>query len=297
MKRVSIICEAPLEKRVIGLLHEVGAPGHISFPIRDLGSKGEPSVVPSVQIEVILEAAPADDLLVRLRGESFSGHALVAYDSDAQDESPAISHVTTAEEQARLTPDEVLQQFIDGNKRFHSGLVTRRNHREQVRKSAPGQFPKAMVLSCLDSRVPVEDVFDQGIGDVFVGRVAGNLVNEDLLGSMEFACKVAGAKMILVMGHQHCGAIRGAIEDVKLGNLTALLAKLKPAVTLSEDFEGEKSAANPKYVKHVAVNNVRHSLANIRAHSPILKEMEDQGEIKIVGAFYRLTEGTLEFVE
>ena len=209
----------------------------------------------------------------------------------------AESHVTTAEEQARLTPDEVLRQFKAGNQRFHSGQVTRRNHRAQVRKSAPGQFPKAMVLSCLDSRVPVEDVFDQGIGDVFVGRVAGNFVNEDLLGSMEFACKVAGAKMILVMGHQHCGAIRGAIDDVKLGNLTALLAKIKPAVAMSQDFPGEKTSANPLYVQRVAENNVRLALNKIRKDSPILHEMEGEGQIKIVGAFYRLTDGTLEFIE
>ena len=213
------------------------------------------------------------------------------------EEPPADSHVTTAEEQAKLTPDEVLRQFKAGNQRFHSGQVTRRNHSEQIRKSAPGQFPKAMVLSCLDSRVPVEDVFDQGIGDVFVGRVAGNFVNEDLLGSMEFACKVAGAKLILVMGHQHCGAIRGAIDDVKLGNLTALLAKIKPAVAMSQDFQGEKTSKNTLFVKRVAENNVRLSLAKIREQSPILKEMEEKGQIKIVGAFYRLTDGTLEFVE
>ena len=213
------------------------------------------------------------------------------------DQSPIISHVTTAEEQARLTPDEVLQQFKDGNKRFRTGRITRRNHREQVRKSAPGQFPKAMVLSCLDSRVPVEDVFDQGIGDVFVGRVAGNFINDDLLGSMEFACKLSGAKMILVMGHQHCGAIRGAIDDVKLGNLTTLLDKIKPAVALSQDFKGEKTSSNPLYVKYVAENNVRLSLSNIRTRSPILRDMEEEGEIKIVGAFYRLTDGTLEFIE
>jgi carbonic anhydrase len=206
------------------------------------------------------------------------------------------SHVTTAEEQAKLTPDEVLQQFKDGNKRFQSGNETRRNHSEQVRKSAPGQFPKAMVLSCLDSRVPVEDVFDQGIGDVFVGRVAGNFVNEDLLGSMEFACKVAGAKLILVLGHQHCGAIKGAIDDVKLGNITAMLSKIKPAVADSQDFQGEKSSSNPEFMKRVNENNIRHTLSRIRQESPILKEMEDKGQIKIVGAFYRLTDGTLEFI-
>ena len=211
--------------------------------------------------------------------------------------SPIISHVTTAEEQARLTPDEVLKQFKDGNKRFHSGRVTRRNHTAQIRKSAPGQYPKAMVLSCLDSRVPVEDVFDQGIGDVFVGRVAGNFVNEDLLGSMEFACKVAGAKLILVMGHQHCGAVKAAIDNVKLGNITTMLEKLQPAIAMSQDFDGEKTSANDAFVKRVAQNNVRHSLDLIRERSPILKGMEDHGEIKIVGAFYRLTDGSLEFLD
>lgn len=153
-----------------------------------------------------------------------------------------------------------------------------------------------MVLSCLDSRVPVEDVFDQGIGDVFVGRVAGNFVNEDLLGSMEFACKVAGAKLILVLGHQHCGAIKGAIDDVKLGNITAMLSKIRPAVAASQDFLGEKISSNPEFMKRVNENNIRLTLSRIRNESPILKEMEDKGQIKIVGAFYRLTDGTLEFV-
>lgn len=208
-----------------------------------------------------------------------------------------VSHVMTKEEQTKLTPDEVFQQFVDGNKRFLSGSTTVRDHNEQVRKSAPGQYPKAVVLSCLDSRVPVEDVFDQGLGDVFVGRVAGNFVNEDMLGSLEFACKVAGAKLIVIMGHQHCGAIKGAIDDVKLGNLTAMLSKIKPAVNASQDFKGEKTSKNDEFVKHVAENNVRHAIQQIREKSPILKEMEDKGEIKIVGAFYRLTDGTLEFIK
>ena len=208
-----------------------------------------------------------------------------------------VSHVMTKEEQAKLTPDEVFQQFVDGNKRFQSGTTTTRDHSEQARKSAPGQFPKAVVLSCLDSRVPVEDVFDQGLGDVFVGRVAGNFVNEDLLGSMEFACKVAGARLVLVMGHQHCGAVKGAIDDVKLGNITAMLAKIKPAVKMSEDFVGDKKSNNDLYVKHVSENNVKYAIQQIREKSPILKEMEDKGEIKIVGAFYRLTDGTLEFIK
>ncbi|WAC41560.1 carbonic anhydrase family protein [Pedobacter sp. SL55] len=208
-----------------------------------------------------------------------------------------VSHVMTKEEQEKLTPDAVLKEFIDGNKRFQSGQTTIRDHSEQARKSAPGQFPKAVVLSCLDSRVPVEDVFDQGLGDIFVGRVAGNFVNEDLLGSMEFACKVAGAKLILVMGHQHCGAVKGAIDDVKLGNITAMLTKIKPAVAMSQDFIGQKTSKNDEFVKHVSENNIKHAIQQIHEKSPILKEMESKGEIKIVGAFYRLTDGTLEFIK
>ena len=159
----------------------------------------------------------------------------------------------TKAEQDALTPDQVLQEFINGNERFNSATVTQREHSEEIRKAATGgQFPKAMVLSCLDSRVPVEDVFDQSIGDVFVGRVAGNFVNTDLLGSMEFACKVAGAKLILVMGHQHCGAVKGAIDDVQLGNIKSMLANVKPTVAMSKNYEGEKSSKNEAFVKIVA---------------------------------------------
>ncbi len=212
-------------------------------------------------------------------------------------EKTTITHVMTKEQQEALTPDQVLNEFIDGNKRFNTGNSIPRDLSMQARKSAPGQYPKAVVLSCLDSRVPVEDVFDQGLGDILVGRVAGNFVNEDLLGSMEFACKVAGAKLIVVMGHQHCGAVKGAIDDVKLGNITAMLAKIKPAVEMSRDFPGEKNSKNNEFVKHVSENNVKYAIQQIREKSPILKEMEDKGEIKIVGAFYRLTDGTLEFVK
>lgn len=207
-----------------------------------------------------------------------------------------VTNVMTKEQQEKLTPDAVLQDLIEGNKRFQSGTITVRDFSEQARKSATGQFPKAMVLSCLDSRIPVEDVFDQGLGDIFVGRVAGNIINEDLLGSMEFACKVAGAKLILVMGHQHCGAIKGAIDNVKLGNLSALLLKIKPSVAMSQNFVGEKTAANDSFVRCVSENNVRESLKEIREKSPLLKEMENKGEIKIVGAFYRLTDGTFKII-
>lgn len=207
-------------------------------------------------------------------------------------------HVLTKAEQDQLTPDQVLFEFKEGNARFKNGNVTQREHSEDIRKIATGgQYPKAMVLSCLDSRVPVEDVFDQGIGDVFVGRVAGNFVKTDLLGSMEFACKVAGAKLILVMGHQHCGAVKSAIDDVKLGNITSMLANIKPAVEMSEGFHGEKSSKNEAFVKEVAQNNVRHTISEIRAKSEILRTMESKGEIKIVGAFYTLRTGELDFVE
>ena len=209
----------------------------------------------------------------------------------------AHSHVMTKAEQDLLTPESVLQEFIEGNNRFTNGTVTKREHSKEVRKAVTGgQFPKAMVLSCLDSRVPVEDVFDQGLGDVFVGRVAGNFVNTDLLGSMEFACKVAGAKLIIVMGHQHCGAVKGAIDDVHLGNITAMLSNIKPAVAMSQDFEGEKSSKNDAFVKAVNKNNIRNTIAQIRAKSEILKDMENTGKLKIVGAYYSLLTGKLEFV-
>lgn len=210
---------------------------------------------------------------------------------------PIENHIVTAEAQAKLTPEQVLEDFKAGNERFRNNDLTVRNHKEQIRQSAPGQFPKAFVLSCVDSRVPVEDVFDQGIGDVFVGRVAGNFANEDLLGSMEFACKVAGAKLIMVMAHQHCGAIKATIDDVKLGNITSLVNRIKPALGLSANFEGEKKSNNEDYVRNVAENNVRNTIENIRKNSPILKEMEEKGEIKIVGVFYTLTKGELVFIE
>jgi carbonic anhydrase len=207
-------------------------------------------------------------------------------------------HVMTEADQDSLTPEAVLQEFIEGNKRFSSESVTQREHSEEIRKAVTGgQFPKAMVLSCLDSRVPVEDVFDQGLGDVFVGRVAGNFANTDLLGSMEFACKVAGAKLIIVMGHQHCGAIKGAIDDVRLGNITAMLSNIKPAVAMSQDFEGEKTSKNDAFVKTVNKNNIRNTIAQIRAKSEVLKDMENKGQIKIVGAYYSLLTGRLEFVD
>ena len=208
-----------------------------------------------------------------------------------------VEHLLTKEAQDKLTPDQVLAEFKDGNERFRKGIETHRDHSEQVRNYESGQYPKAIVLGCIDSRVPVEDVFDQGIGDLFVGRVAGNVVNEDQLGSMEYACKVAGAKLVMVLGHEHCGAVKSAIDDVKLGNITALLTKIKPAILKSQDFTGEKTSKNEAFVKHVCENNVRNTIEQIRAKSPILKEMETKGQIKIVGAYFDLSDSSLEFVQ
>jgi carbonic anhydrase len=203
--------------------------------------------------------------------------------------------VLTAEEQAALTPDMVIQSFKEGNERFMRNDLTARDHSEQVRKSTYGQYPKAIVLSCVDSRVPVEDVFDRGIGDIFVARVAGNFVNEDILGSMEFACKVSGSKLILVMGHEHCGAVKAAVSGVELGNITAMLAKITPAVA-AVDYEGDRTADNEEFVHMVCESNVQHTIEQIRLNSPILKEMEDNGEIKIVGAVYDMDSGKVAFL-
>jgi carbonic anhydrase len=211
------------------------------------------------------------------------------------DITPVVNEVLTQEQRDALSPTAVLDMFKAGNQRFINNDLTARDHSAQVRKSANGQFPKAVVLSCLDSRVPVEDVFDRGIGDIFVGRVAGNFVNEDLLGSMEFACKVAGAKLILVMGHEHCGAVKAAIDDVKLGNITAMLSKIRPAVEKTT-YNGERSSQNPAFVHEVCVSNVRHTIEQIRANSPILKAMEDNGEIKMVGAVYDMDTGIVDFL-
>lgn len=206
-----------------------------------------------------------------------------------------VEEVLTKEEQDALTPDMVIQSFKEGNARFMRNDLTARDHSEQVRRSTNAQFPKAIVLSCVDSRVPVEDVFDRGIGDIFVARVAGNFVNEDILGSMEFACKVSGSKLILVMGHEHCGAVKAAVDDVQLGNITAMLSKIRPAI-LSLTYEGDRSSKNEEFVSLACNSNVKNTIENIRKQSPILKEMEEKGEIKIVGAVYDMDDGSVDFL-
>jgi carbonic anhydrase len=208
---------------------------------------------------------------------------------------PLVQDVLTKEQRDALTPGQIIQTLKEGNERFINNNLTARDHSAQVRKSANGQFPEAVVLSCLDSRVPVEDVFDRGIGDIFVGRVAGNFVNEDLLGSMEFGCKVAGAKVILVLGHEHCGAVKAAVDDVKLGNITAMLSKIRPVVE-KVSYEGDRTSKNAEFVQMVCESNVQHTMEQIRANSPILKEMEDSGLIKIVGAVYDMDTGVVTFL-
>lgn len=210
---------------------------------------------------------------------------------------PRRERVLTAEEQAALTPDDVIKALKEGNERFVDNNVTARDHSAMVREAAGGQYPKAVILSCIDSRIPVEDVFDRGIGDLFVGRVAGNFVNTDLLGSMEFGCKVMGAKLILVLGHESCGAITSAIDDVKLGNITSMLANIKPAIEASQDFPGDKSSQNKEYVMYVLKNNVINTVKTIKERSPILKEMADNGGIKIVGAYYNINTGAVTFLD
>lgn len=207
-----------------------------------------------------------------------------------------VEDVLTKEEQDALTADMVIQSFKEGNQRFLRNDLTARDHSEQVRKSTLAQYPKAIVLSCVDSRVPVEDVFDRGIGDIFVARVAGNFVNEDILGSMEFACKVSGSKLVLVMGHEHCGAVKAAVDNVKLGNITPMLEKIRPAVDMIE-YGGDRTSKNEEFVHLACESNVRNTIAEIRKQSPILKEMEDNGEIRIVGAVYDMDNGKVDFLE
>ncbi len=209
-----------------------------------------------------------------------------------------ISQVLTAEEQAKLMPAEVIDILKKGNEEFVNDNLTIRNNSGRVREAAVGQYPKAVILSCLDSRVPVEDIFHRGIGDIFVARVAGNISNPDILGSMEYACKVSGAKLVVVLGHEYCGAIKSAIDDVELGNITTLLAKIKPAVEVAkQNFEGEQASSNPEFVEAVCHHNIELTVQNIREKSPILKNMEKNGEIIIVGAVYNMHTGKVDFFD
>lgn len=200
--------------------------------------------------------------------------------------------VSTKEALAAMKPTEALEKLKQGNGRFVSAAAAPRDLKAQVKATAAGQYPFAAVLSCMDSRVPPEMVFDQGIGDLFVVRVAGNIVDTDDLGSLEYALKVVGSKLLVVMGHTSCGAVHGAIEGVKLGNLTALLDKIQPAIKAS----GPGAASDAAFVNRVAEANVRQSIREIREKSPILKELADSGKIGIAGAIYDVSTGKVMFL-
>ncbi len=205
----------------------------------------------------------------------------------------------TKETQSTMTPQKALQFLKEGNERFQKNLKANRNLLEQVNDTSKGQFPFAVVLSCIDSRVPAELVFDQGIGDIFSVRVAGNIVNDDILGSIEYGCKVAGSLAVIVLGHTACGAVKGACDDVKLGNITTLLSKIKPAVNaVKEPTEAaNRVGSNSKFVDEVVHKNVEISMNEIREKSAVLTEMENNNEIVIVGAVYNVSSGKIEFLD
>tara|TARA_B110000908_G_C10201739_1_gene425662 strand:+ start:704 stop:1315 length:612 start_codon:yes stop_codon:yes gene_type:complete len=199
----------------------------------------------------------------------------------------------TKSTQEQITPTAALQMLIDGNARFVQNKMIQRDLQEQIADTSEGQFPFAAILSCIDSRVPAEIVFDQGIGDVFSARVAGNIVNEDVLGSIEYACKVAGSKIVVVMGHTKCGAVTAACNNVELGNITALLSKIKPAVKkYSTGVEMDEET-----IERVAVQNVLFSIEAMKSDSPILAEMVESNEILIVGAIYNVSNGEVKFID
>ncbi len=205
----------------------------------------------------------------------------------------------TKETQATMTPQKSLEALKEGNKRFLNRQKADRDLLDQVNDTSTGQFPFATVLSCIDSRVSSELVFDQGVGDIFSIRIAGNFINEDILGSMEFACKLAGTSLVVVLGHTSCGAVKGACDHARMGNLTALINKIEPAVAavVEPTDESLRNSSNIEFVNNVSAKNVRMTMDNIRKESPILAEMEDAGEIKIVGAMYDINDGSVTFYE
>jgi carbonic anhydrase len=199
--------------------------------------------------------------------------------------------------QDEITPQEALNILTEGNKRFVQNLKVNRNLLEQVNDTREGQWPFATILSCIDSRTSAELIFDQGLGDVFSVRIAGNIVNDDILGSMEFACKVAGSKFIMVLGHSNCGAIKGACDDVRLGNLTTLLEKIRPAVQAETTFKDNRNSKNVNFVEAVAKINVHQTIEEILKRSPIIRELVDEGKIGIAAAMYDVKTGEVEVYE
>lgn len=216
---------------------------------------------------------------------------------ETKQENQVRNDVMTKEIQQAKTPEQVLEILKTGNGKFVKGDLTFTDYPKQIMQTSQGQYPTAVVLSCLDSRVPVEKVFDLGVGDLFVARIAGNIINPDILASMEYGCKVVGSKLIVVLGHTDCGAVKAAIDDVKLGNITELLDKIQPAVDSLSTFEGDKTSKNKEYVAKVTDENVLVGIEEIRKNSPILKEMEEKGEIQIIGASYDVSTGAVTFMK
>ncbi len=200
----------------------------------------------------------------------------------------------TKDIQEDLKPKDAHKILVEGNKRFAQNVKAQRNLKEQVFETSKGQFPFAVILSCIDSRVPAELVFDQGIGDIFSVRVAGNIINEDVLGSMEYACKVAGSKIVVVLGHTKCGAVTAACNNFEMGNITSLLYKIKPAVSIASS---ENNETDDQLIEKAAIQNVLLSIERIRKESAILSDMERSGEIEIVGALYSVDTAEVEFFE
>tara|TARA_B100001093_G_scaffold215675_1_gene207007 strand:+ start:634 stop:1263 length:630 start_codon:yes stop_codon:yes gene_type:complete len=205
----------------------------------------------------------------------------------------------TKETQSTMIPDQSLKSLKEGNHRFQENKKANRNLLEQVKDTSAGQFPFATILSCIDSRVSSELIFDQGIGDIFSVRIAGNFVNSDILGSMEFACKLAGTSLIVVLGHTACGAVKGACDNAELGNLTGMLDKIKPAVeAVAEPTDKAlRNSSNIEFVNHVSTKNVELTIAKILAESEVLAEMQKEGSLKIVGAMYNIANGEVVFYE
>jgi carbonic anhydrase len=207
---------------------------------------------------------------------------------------PSFAAAMSKAERDKLTPDQILDAMKQGNERFRTGKMSSHDYLAQKRATAAGQYPAAVILSCIDSRAPAEIILDSGIGDTFNARIAGNIANDDLIGSLEFACAVAGAKVVLVMGHTACGAIKGAIDGAKLGNLTGLLDKIKPAVAATH-YDGERTSKNDEFVDAVAKTNMRQTISEIRTRSDVLAALEKDGKIKTVGSMYHLVGGQVDF--
>jgi len=203
----------------------------------------------------------------------------------------------TQEMQAAITPIMALELLKEGNKRFINNMKVNRNLLQQANETSDGQHPFAVILSCIDSRTSAELIFDQGLGDVFSVRIAGNIINEDILGSMEFGCKVAGSKIIVVLGHTKCGAVKGACDHVEMGNLTALLSKLQPAVYDEKTVTENRTSSNEEFVEKVSTINVKRTVHAIMERSPILKEMIENGECGIIGGNHNITTGEVSFYD